>query len=128
MLTGWLWLDPVVSLAVNAIIVWGAWGLLTESLGMSMAAVPSSLDPLKVRAFLSACPGVVAIHDFHVWPISTTDTALTCHLVMPGGHPGDAFLHDLSDQLLRQFRIRHTTVQIEVDANAACVLAPDSVV
>ena len=127
-LTGWLRLDPVVSLAVNAIIVWGTWGLLTESLGMSMAAVPSNLDPLKVRAFLSARPGVVAIHDFHVWPMSTTDTALTCHLVMPGGHPGDAFLHDLSDQLVRRFRIGHTTLQIELDPNAACVLAPDNVV
>lgn len=128
MLSGRLWLDPVVSLAVNAVIVWGTWGLLTESLGMSMAAVPSNVDPLKVRAFLSGCPGVVSIHDFHVWPMSTTETALTCHLVIPRGHPGDAFLHDLSDQLLRQFRIGHATVQIEVDPNAACVLAPDNVV
>ena len=128
LLTGWLWLDPLTSLAVNLAIVWGTAGLLRQSLGMSMAAVPSGVDPAKVREFLAARPGVAAVHDLHVWPISTTETALTCHLVMPGGHPGDPFLHDLSAELAMHFRIGHSTVQIETDPDLACALAPDDVV
>jgi cobalt-zinc-cadmium efflux system protein len=128
LLTGWSWLDPLVSLAVNAVIVGGTWGLLRDSLAMSMAAVPSSLDPPKVREYLSMRPGVAAIHDFHVWPMSTTETALTCHLVMPAGHPGDAFLHDLATQLAMNIKIDHPTVQIEIDPHSACALAPDQVV
>ena len=126
--TGWLWLDPLTSLAVNVVIVWGTWGLLRDSLGMSMAAVPAGVDPAKLRAFLAARPGVSAVHDLHVWPISTTETALTCHLVMPAGHPGDAFLHDLAAELARRFRIGHSTLQIETDPQLACALAPDEVV
>ncbi len=126
--TGWLWLDPLTSLAVNVVIVWGTWGLLRDSLGMSMAAVPAGVDPAKLRAFLAARPGVSAVHDLHVWPISTTETALTCHLVMPAGHPGDAFLHDLAAELARRFRIGHPTLQIETDPQLACALAPDEVV
>ena len=126
--TGWLWLDPLTSLAVNVVIVWGTWGLLRNSLGMSMAAVPAGVDPAKLRAFLAARPGVSAVHDLHVWPISTTETALTCHLVMPAGHPGDAFLHDLAAELARRFRIGHSTLQIETDPQLACALAPDEVV
>ncbi len=126
--TGWLWLDPLTSLAVNVVIVWGTWGLLRDSLGMSMAAVPAGVDPAKLRAFLAARPGVSAVHDLHVWPISTTETALTCHLVMPAGHPGDAFLHDLAAELARRFRIGHPTLQIETDPQIACALAPDEVV
>ena len=128
LLTGWLWLDPLTSLAVNLAIVWGTAGLLRQSLGMSMAAVPSGVDAATVRAFLAARPGVAAVHDLHVWPISTTETALTCHLVMPGGHPGDPFLHDLSAELAMHFRIGHSTVQIETDPDLACALAPDDVV
>ena len=126
--TGWLWLDPLTSLAVNLVIVWGTWGLLRDSLGMSMAAVPAGVDPAKLRTFLAARPGVAAVHDLHVWPISTTETALTCHLVMPEGHPGDAFLHDLAAELSRRFRIGHPTVQIETDPELGCALAPDEVV
>ncbi len=128
LLTGWLWLDPLTSLAINAVIVAGTWGLLRNSLGMSMGAVPAGVDPAEVRAFLAARPGVAAVHDLHVWPISTTETALTCHLVMPGGHPGDAFLHDLAADLASRFRIGHPTVQIETDPDSACALAPDEVV
>ena len=128
LLTGWLWLDPVVSLAINAIIIWGTWGLLRDSLGMSMAAVPPHIDPANVREFLSKRQGVAAIHDLHVWPMSTTEIAMTCHLVMPAGHPGDAFLHDLAAELARRFKINHPTVQIEIDPNLACALAPDHVV
>ncbi len=126
--TGWLWLDPLTSLAVNLVIVWGTWGLLRESLGMSMAAVPAGVDPAKLRAFLAARPGVSAVHDLHVWPISTTETALTCHLVMPAGHPGDAFLHELAAELASRFHIGHPTLQIETDPEFACALAPDEVV
>ncbi|HTR12500.1 MAG TPA: cation diffusion facilitator family transporter [Roseiarcus sp.] len=126
--TGWLWLDPVVSLSINAVIAWGTWGLLTESLGMSMAAVPLAVDPGQVRAFLAAQSGVESVHDLHVWSMSTTETALTCHLVMPAGHPGDAFLHELSAELAARFRIGHSTVQIETDPGLACALAPDEVV
>jgi cobalt-zinc-cadmium efflux system protein len=128
MLTGWLWLDPVVSLVINAVIVWATWGLLRDSLGMAMAAAPSRIDPAAVRAFLAGRPGVEGVHDLHIWAMSTTEVALTCHLVMPGGHPGDGFLHGLCDQLTERFRIDHTTVQIETDPTAACALAPDEVV
>jgi cobalt-zinc-cadmium efflux system protein len=128
LLTGWLWLDPTVSLVINGVIVWGTWGLLRDSVGMSMAAVPAEIDPAAVRNFLSARAGVVAVHDLHIWSMSTTENALTCHLVMPNGHPGDAFLHDLASDLARRFKIIHSTVQIEVDPHMACALAPDEVV
>lgn len=128
LVTGWLWLDPVVSLAINAIIVWGTWGLLRDSVGMSMAAVPSHIDPAAVRAYLEARPGVASLHDLHIWPMSTTEIALTCHLVMKDGYPGDAFLHDTAHGLAHQFRIDHATIQIEIDPQIACALAPDDVV
>jgi cobalt-zinc-cadmium efflux system protein len=127
-LTGWLIIDPVVSLAINAVIVWGTWGLLRDSVGMSMAAVPPGIDPAAVRTFLMGRPGVAAVHDLHIWPMSTTENALTCHLVMPDGHPGDAFLHELARDLMKRFKIAHATVQIEVDPRMACALAPDEVV
>jgi cobalt-zinc-cadmium efflux system protein len=128
LLTNWLWVDPVVSLVINAVIVWGTWGLLRDSVGMSMAAVPTQIDPAAVRDLLSARPGVVDVHDLHIWPMSTTENALTCHLVMPDGHPGDAFLHELASDLAKRFKIIHATVQIEVDPRIACALAPDEVV
>ena len=128
LLTGWIWLDPLISLVINGVIVWGTWGLLCDSLGMSMAAVPAEIDPTAVRNFLVSRTGVVAAHDLHIWSMSTTEIALTCHLVMPNGHPGDAFLHDLASDLARRFKIIHTTVQIEVDPHLACALAPDEVV
>jgi cobalt-zinc-cadmium efflux system protein len=128
LLTGWLWVDPVVSLVINAVIIWGTWGLLRDSVGMSMAAVPPHIDPAAVRDLLSARAGVVDVHDLHIWPMSTTENALTCHLVMPNGHPGDAFLHELASDLAKRFNIIHATVQIEVDPHIACALAPDEVV
>jgi cobalt-zinc-cadmium efflux system protein len=128
LLTNWLWIDPVVSLVINAVIVWGTWGLLRDSVGMSMAAVPPQIDPASVRSLLSTRVGVVDVHDLHIWPMSTTENALTCHLVMPEGHPGDAFLNKLCSDLAERFKINHTTVQIEVDPHIACALAPDEVV
>ena len=128
LLTNWLIIDPLVSLIINGVIIWGTWGLLRDSVGMSMAAVPPQIDPAAVRSFLTARAGVVAVHDLHIWPMSTTENALTCHLVMPKGHPGDAFLHELCSDLAERFKINHTTVQIEVDPQMACALAPDEVV
>ena len=128
LLTGWERLDPLVSLAIAAIILAGTWSLLRDSLGMSMDAVPPGLKKDDVAAFLRTWPGVSAIHDLHIWSMSTTETALTCHLLMLGGHPGDAVLGSLSQQLNERYRIGHVTVQIETDAHNACALEPDHVV
>ena len=126
--TQWLWLDPLTSLIINGVIVWSTWGLLRESLAMALAAVPAHIDVGQVRAHLLAQPGVTALHDLHIWPISTTEVALTCHLVMPTGAPGDSFLHGLADSVAAAFRIGHPTFQIETDPALACSLAPDDVV
>ena len=90
--TGWLWLDPLASLVIVGVIVWTTWSLLRDSLAMSVDAVPASIDPQAVRSYLASCAGVAAVHDLHIWPLSTTENALTAHLVCPGGHPGDEFL------------------------------------
>jgi cobalt-zinc-cadmium efflux system protein len=127
LMTGWLWLDPVASLAINLTIVVGTWSLLRDAMAMSLNAVPPGVDAAKVGAFLSAQPGVEAIHDLHIWGISTTDTALTAHLVIPAGHPGDAFLVELCEGLRERYKIGHATLQIE-SSEAHCTLAPDHVV
>jgi len=128
LLTGWLWLDPLVSLLVCAVIVWGTWSLLRDSIAMSLDAVPPQVDPAKVRAYLTSLAGVDGLHDLHIWPMSTTEVALTAHLKMSGGHPGDKFLHDVAHELEHRFGIAHPTVQIEVDPQGHCELAPDEVV
>ena len=127
-LTGWNWLDPAVSIAISAAIVWGTWSLLSEAVKHSLDAVPSEIDPSELANFLAGLPGVDAIHDLHVWAMSTTETALTCHVVMPKGHPGDKFLHELYHQLHNKFGIAHPTVQIELGDAGVCKLAPDLVV
>jgi len=127
-LTGWNWLDPAVSIVISAVIVWGTWGLLREAVNHSLSAVPSDIDPKEVATYLSGLPGVDAIHDLHVWAMSTTETALTCHLVMPKGHPGDEFLQRLYHHLHYKFEIEHPTLQIEIGNAGACKLAPDHVV
>jgi cobalt-zinc-cadmium efflux system protein len=126
--TGWLWLDPLTSLVIVGVIVWGTWSLLRDSLAMSVDAVPASIDPQAVRNYLSSCAGVTAVHDLHIWPLSTTENALTAHLVFPGGHPGDEFLLMAATELRRRFGIGHTTLQIEISEETACHLAPDHVV
>jgi cobalt-zinc-cadmium efflux system protein len=126
--SGWTWIDPAVSLIVVAAIVWSTWALFKDSLSMSLAAVPSEIEPANVRSHLERLPGVSRIHDLHIWPISTTEVALTCHLVMPGGPPGDAFLAATCAELAGRFGIGHATIQIEVSEDAACPLAPDHVV
>ncbi|MHC2279581.1 cobalt-zinc-cadmium efflux system protein [Bradyrhizobium diazoefficiens] len=125
--TGWLWLDPVTSLVICAAILWSTTSLLRGSIDMSMAAAPKGTDLAAIRALLLARPGVSAIHDLHVWPISTTETALTCHLVMPAGS-GDAFLMETAQMLKTSFRIGHTTLQVETHPDNGCALAPDDVV
>ncbi|MWV27284.1 cation diffusion facilitator family transporter [Aurantiacibacter rhizosphaerae] len=107
-------IDPIVSLVIVAVIAWGTWGLLKDSVKMSLLAVPDSVDEGKVRAFLEGQPGVEAVHDLHIWPMSTTETALTAHLVMPAGHPGDAFLRDAAHALEHSHAIGHVTLQVEI--------------
>jgi len=127
LLTGWRWLDPVASLVISAVIVWSTWSLMRGALDLSLAAVPRKIDPDAVRGFFEGLSGVASVHDLHVWAISTTETALTIHLVMPDGHPGDRFLEDVAGELHRRFAIVHPTVQIEIDC-AGCKLVPDHVV
>ena len=127
-LTGARWVDPVTSLAITGVIAWGSWSLLRDAVKMGLLAVPDGIDESAVRGFLAAQPGVSAVHDLHIWPMSTTETALTAHLVMPGGYPGDAFLHELAHELEHDFAIGHATVQVETSGGAECALEADAVV
>lgn len=123
-ITGVQWIDPMVSLLIVLVIAIGTWGLLRDSINLSLAAVPAGIDAIEVEKFLVALPGVTKVHDLHIWAMSTTETALTAHLEMPNGNAGDEFLHDVCKHLHDQFRIEHCTIQIEQDANA-CSLAPE---
>ncbi|CAN5143748.1 cation diffusion facilitator family transporter [soil metagenome] len=122
MFTGWLWLDPAVSLVIVAVIVWGTWALLRDSTAMSLDAVPPNIDPVAVRRYLETQPGVTQVCDLHIWPMSTTEAALTCHLVMPAGHPGDTFLLEATRHLDETFNIHHTTIQIVTSPVSGCEL------
>ena len=122
LLTGAWWVDPVTSLVIVAAIGWGTWGLLKDSVAMGLLGVPPSIDEGAVRSFLADLPGVTQVHDLHIWPMSTTETALTAHLVMPAGGGGDLFLHDLAHRLEHRFGIGHTTVQVETGREPACAL------
>ena len=124
--TGWNWLDPVVSLVLAAVILYGTWGLLRESLDLALDAVPEGVNLNEVKSFLSAQPGVSGVHDLHVWGMSTTEAALTVHLVMPEGLP-DEGLQRLRYELHEQFGVEHSTVQIE-QGRVLCELLPDEVV
>lgn len=127
-LTGAQWIDPVTSLVIVGVIAAGTWGLLKDSLRMGLHAVPPGIDEQKVRRFLTGLNGVEAVHDLHIWPMSTTETALTAHLVMPGGHPGDNFLHQLAHELEHDFGIGHATVQVETIDGHECALLHDHVI
>ncbi|MGF6273635.1 cobalt-zinc-cadmium efflux system protein [Massilia sp. UYP11] len=110
--SGWTWIDPVVSLVIVVVIVIGTWSLLRESVQLSMAAVPPNVDADRVRAYLAGQPGVTAVHDLHIWAMSTTETALTAHLVIPGGYPGDAALDAIAHTLRNDYAIHHCTLQV----------------
>jgi len=125
--THWTWVDPVASLLISVAIVWGTWGLLRESVQMSMDAVPQGISITDVRGYLENLPGVAGVHDLHIWAMSTTETALTVHLVCQGGRAGDAFLMDAVHELDRRFGIHHATIQIEA-GELECRLAPTNVV
>lgn len=125
MATGWYWLDPAVSLAVVTVIVVGTWGLLRESLQLALSVVPAHIDVSEVEDYLSQCHGVAEIHDLHIWGMSTTESALTVHLVMPAGYPGDARMDEMTQALHRRFAIQHSTLQVEQGTtDHACALHP----
>ncbi len=111
--TGWLWLDPLVSLVIVAVILGSTWGLLRDSILLALDAVPSHIRLPEVKSCLEGLPGVTRAHHVHVWPMSTNEVALTAHLVMPGGHPGDGFFKAAAHSLHERFGIDHPTLQIE---------------
>ena len=124
-LTGWNWVDPVIGLAIAGVILAGTWGLLRESADLAMDAVPPGIDPAAVTAWLAAQPGVVEVHDLHIWALSTTETALTAHLVRPGAVVDDGFLARIQQALRSRFDIGHATLQVEAgDPAHPCRLAP----
>lgn len=124
MLTGWYWLDSAISLVIVAVIVVSTWGLLRESTQLALNAVPAGVASKDIERFLRQRPGVSDIHDLHIWGMSTTESALTVHLVMPDGYPGDAFMDEIMQSLKTQFEIHHSTLQIEQGTtDHACVLA-----
>ena len=126
--TGLLWIDPVLGLGIAAVIVVGTWGLLRESIDLALDAAPKEIDVVEVQSWLAAQPGVIEVHDLHIWAMSTTETALTAHIIRPGNADGDAFLHATCEGLARRFNICHATVQVETDPASACRLAPTEVV
>ena len=128
LLTKWVWIYPAVSLVICAIVFWSTWGLLKDSVRMSLSAVPPGIDPAEVRAYLQGLAGVDELHDLHIWPMSTTETALTCHLVIPAGYPGNNFLMQTAHELHHRFGIGHVTLQTETSRASACALGPDEVV
>jgi len=127
--TGWLWLDPALSLVICALLVWSTWGLLRESLDLAMDAVPERVDHVAVEGWLAARPGVTEVHDLHIWAISSNEVALTVHLVRPDGRTDDAELDAIADGLGERFGIGHVTVQIECgNHERACRYAPAEVI
>lgn len=122
--TGWLWIDPVISLAIAVVITWGTWGLLRDSVNLALHAVPHGIEVAEVRQYLSSLPHVTEVHDLHVWPMSTTETALTAHLVRDVDDCDCALLDRAARDLDHKFEIQHTTLQFET-VDHRCHLAPD---
>ena len=121
----WLWLDPLVSIAIAVIIAFGTWGLLRESVNLSLDAVPAHIQPDKVQAYLESLPGISEVHDLHIWAMSTTEVALTAHLVKPDGNLDDKLLTEIAEELQEHFAIQHTTLQFERGNQCApCRQAP----
>ncbi|MES2728713.1 MAG: cation diffusion facilitator family transporter [Pseudomonadota bacterium] len=124
-LTGWNWMDSVTSLLITVIILRASWGLLRQTWRMTLQAVPDNIDPVAVYDFLKAQDRVADVHDLHIWPIGTRDVALSVHLVMPGGHPGDLYLQSLNRLLQEKFAITHAIIQVELgDTGMECPYAP----
>jgi cobalt-zinc-cadmium efflux system protein len=121
-LTGLVWIDPAMSLLLNAVIIWGTWGLLKSASAMALSAVPHEIDIEDVRAALLRLPDVREVCDLHIWALSTRDIAMSCHLVMPAGHPGDAFLIEAARVMKARFDINHPTFQIDFDKRTSCPL------
>ncbi|HEY3968561.1 MAG TPA: cation diffusion facilitator family transporter [Planctomycetaceae bacterium] len=120
---GWAWIDPLASLIIVAAILFSTWGLLLDSVNLALDAVPKGIDPAAVRQYLEQLAGITGVHDLHIWGMSTTETALTVHLVKPDGLIDDAFLAEVEQALRSRFRILHATVQLERgDAEHACIL------
>lgn len=113
LLTGLVWIDAAVSLAIVAVVAWGTWGLARDSVAMGLLAAPARIDLDAVRAHLAGLEGVTAVHDLHVWPMSTTEVALTAHLVMPGRPASGSFLREVAASLEARFGVGHATLQIE---------------
>lgn len=127
--TGWNWLDPAVSLVIALLVIAGTWGLLRDSVNLALHAVPPGIDAQQVHAYLATVDGVAEVHDLHIWGMSTTETALTAHLVFPDAYPGDAKRREISETLRERFAICHSTIQIEVgESGHDCDLAPPHLV
>jgi len=129
LMTGWLWLDPAISLAISIIIVVSTWSVLRDSINLALHAVPSGIEREAVADYLGSLPGITAVHDLHIWGMSTTETALTAHLVRPEGVPTEALLRRAQHELQERFGIGHVTLQVETaDEAVICRLAPDDIV
>ena len=126
MLTGWLWLDPAISLVIAAVVFWSGWGLARDSVNLALDGVPRGIELAQVKDYLAGLEGVSEVHDLHIWAMSTNETALTAHLVRPGGSD-DAFLHGVCEEIAHRFNIHHATLQIEAAADV-CKLAPAELV
>ena len=127
--SGWLWIDPATGIAIALVILYSTWGLGRDSVDLAFDAAPSGIDPDAVKRHLEGLPGVIEVHDLHIWAMSTTETALTAHLVRPGANLDDAFIADAARDLAKRFSIRHATLQVECgDPAHPCRLAPAEVV
>ncbi len=123
--TGLHWIDPLVSLAISAVIIWGTWGLLRDSVNLALQAVPEGIELVEVKEYLAGLPHVTAVHDLHIWPISTTETALTAHLVRDVDSCDSSVLEKCCKELHDKFEIQHATIQFETEDHE-CGLAPDA--
>jgi cobalt-zinc-cadmium efflux system protein len=126
MLTGWQWVDPAISLCIAAVVLASGWGLAKDSVNLALDGVPKGIELAEVKVYLGQLQGVTEVHDLHIWAMSTNETALTAHLVRPGGYE-DSFLHGVCEELSHRFNIQHATLQIEAGSDV-CKLAPAELV